>query len=113
MALLGLLAVGIGWVVAGLQVYLRDTAQILSVVLTFWFWLTPILIDEQKIPARLRFLIIGNPLAYFVRAYRETLLTSRLPKLEDMAIVAGYALASFLIGGLFFRYLKRGFADVL
>ena len=51
MGLLGMLAVGIGWIAAGLQVYLRDTAQFLSVVLTFWFWLTPILITEDKFPA--------------------------------------------------------------
>src|SRR5262249_805228 len=44
MALLGLMAIGIGWVVSGLQVYLRDTAQIMSILLTFWFWLTPIFI---------------------------------------------------------------------
>src|SRR5215471_15628966 len=34
--ILGLFAVGVGWIVAGLQVYLRDTAQVLSVLLTFW-----------------------------------------------------------------------------
>ena len=30
MLLLGLLAVGIGWIAAALQVYLRDTAQVLA-----------------------------------------------------------------------------------
>lgn len=113
MGLLGMLAVGIGWIAASLQVYLRDTAQFLSVVLTFWFWLTPILITEDKFPRRLRFLIAGNPLAYFVRAYRDTLLSARLPKLDDLAIAAVCATAAFVIGGLFFRHMKRGFADVL
>ena len=62
--LLGLFAVGLGWIAASLQVYLRDTAQVLNVVLTFWFWLTPIFITEEQFPANLRFLIAGNPLAY-------------------------------------------------
>ena len=47
-AILGLFAVGVGWIVASLQVYLRDTAQVLSVALTFWFWLTPVFIPEQR-----------------------------------------------------------------
>lgn len=111
--LLGLFAVGIGWIVASLQVYLRDTAQILTVVLTFWFWLTPIFITENQFPPGLRFLITGNPLAYIVRAYRETLLSYRQPRLEDLCIFALYAFATFLLGGLFFRQMKRGFADVL
>lgn len=113
LALLGLFAVGIGWIAASLQVYLRDTAQVLTVALTFWFWLTPIFITENQFPARLRFLIAANPLAYVVKAYREMLLGYHLPSLSDLGVVAIYSVATFFAGGLFFRYMKRGFADVL
>lgn len=113
MALLGLFSLGIGWVVAGLEVYLRDTRQILSVVLTFWFWLTPIFVSEQQVPARFRFLLAANPLAYIVHVYREVLLSGRLPTLIESAIFGAYAFGAFIVGGLFFRYLKRGFVDVL
>jgi ABC-type polysaccharide/polyol phosphate export permease len=37
---LGLLSVRLGWIVARLHVFLRDTAQVVS-VMTFWFWVTP------------------------------------------------------------------------
>jgi len=113
MVLLGMFAVGLGWILASLQVYLRDTAQVLTVILTFWFWLTPIFITEKQFPARLRFLLAGNPLAYLVRAYRELLLSASWPSLDDLGIMAAFALATFLAGGLFFRHMKRGFADVL
>lgn len=113
MLLVGLFAVGIGWIVASLQVYLRDTAQVLSVVLTLWFWITPIFIDEQLFPEQVRFLLRANPLAFVVRAYRERLLSYRYPSLSELAILTTYAVAAFVLGGLFFRHLKRGFADVL
>jgi len=113
MLLIGLLAVGVGWIVASLQVYLRDTAQVLSVVLTFWFWLTPIFINEEQIPKQVRFIVRLNPLAFMVRAYRDRLLSYRVPRLHDLLIVAAYAITAFVVGGLFFRHLKRGFADVL
>ncbi|MGH9627235.1 MAG: ABC transporter permease [Bryobacteraceae bacterium] len=113
MFLLGLFAVGIGWIVASLQVYLRDTAQMLSVLMTFWFWITPIFISEQQVPPQVRFLVYINPLAYLVRAYRERLLSYRLPSIEEFAILAAYSVTAFVLGGLFFRHLKRGFADVL
>jgi ABC-type polysaccharide/polyol phosphate export permease len=113
MFLLGLFAIGIGWMVSSLQVYLRDTVQVLNVVMTFWFWMTPIFISEQQIPERLRFIMRLNPLAYVVRAYRERLLSYMLPTVGDLAVLTAYALGAFLIGGLFFRHLKRGFADVL
>ena len=113
MALLGLFAVGIGWIAASLQVYLRDTVQMLSVALTFWFWLTPIFITEDLVPANLRFLITANPLAYIVRAYRQMLLSYHAPDLADLGIVTACATLTFVLGGLFFRHMKRGFADVL
>jgi len=113
MLLIGLFAVGVGWIVSSLQVYLRDTAQVLSVVLTLWFWITPIMIDEERYPGRLRFILRLNPLAFLVRAYRDRLLSYRIPSWRDFLIVGAYALTAFVVGGLFFRHLKRGFADVL
>lgn len=98
---------------ASLHVFLRDTAQVVSVILTFWFWVTHILISEQPFPAWARFVLLANPLFYVVRAYRELLLSSRLPSAWDLVIVAVYSSAAFVLGGLFFRHMKRGFADVL
>jgi len=111
--LLGLFAVGVAWFVSSLHVYLRDTAQVLMVVMTFWFWFTPIFIAESKFPARLKFLLNLNPLALVVRAYRERLLSTRWPDPAELAIIAAWGIVTFVAGGLFFRHLKRGFADVL
>ena len=109
----GLLAVGLGWIVASLHVFLRDTAQVVSVVLIFWFWLTPIFITPEQFPPWGRFLLVANPLYYVVRGYRTILLGSGIPDLEDLAIATAYGIAMFVAGGLFFRHMKRGFADVL
>jgi lipopolysaccharide transport system permease protein len=110
---IGLLAVGLGWIVASLHVFLRDTAQVVSVLLIFWFWLTPIFITEKQFPPWARFLLVANPLYYVVTGYRTILLGSGMPGLKDLAIAAGYGVAVFIVGGLFFRHMKRGFADVL
>ncbi|MGA2194812.1 MAG: ABC transporter permease [Bryobacteraceae bacterium] len=112
---LGLCAVGVGWIVASLHVFQRDTAQVMSVVLQFWFWLTPIFFMEGKYPQKARILLTLNPMNYLVRGYRQMLLTSTWgwTDLRDLAVAAGFGVALFLIGGLFFRYMKRGFADVL
>ena len=109
----GLLAVGLGWVAASLNVFLRDTAQLVSVVFTFWFWLTPIFIEEDRFPGKARFLLAANPLYYLVRAYRAVLLYATMPSPRDLAIAVLFGAAIFVCGGLFFRYMKRGFADVL
>jgi lipopolysaccharide transport system permease protein len=112
MLLVGLFAVGIGWIAAAFHVYLRDTAQVLAVILTLWFWATPIFLTEDKFPRWAVFVIRANPLAYLVRAYREILLGQVVP-VKDLFATAVFAVAAFVCGGLIFRYMKRGFADVL
>ena len=113
MLLLALFTIGVGWLVAALNVYLRDTAQVSIVILTLWFWVTPIFISEEMYPRSVRFILALNPMRYFVKAYRERLLSFTVPSLREMAVLAAWAVASFVVGGLFFRHLKRGFADVL
>ena len=109
----GMLAIGFGWIAASLHVYLRDTAQVVAVVLTFWFWLTPIFVREKQIPSGVRFLLIYNPMTYVVRAYRNVVLGGIWPVPRDWAMLSAFAIVTFVLGGLFFRYMKRGFADVL
>jgi ABC-type polysaccharide/polyol phosphate export permease len=113
--LIGLLGVGLGWIVASLHVFLRDTAQALSVVFTFWFWLTPIFISEDGFPNRLwaRYLLGANPITYMVRAYRAVLIEGSYPNPSDLGIAFLVGAGMFVVGGLFFRHMKRGFADVL
>lgn len=110
---IGLFAVGVGWIAASLHVFLRDTSQVLSVILTLWFWATPIMITEEKFPHWAQLLKTANPMYYAVRAYRQILLTSRIPDPSDLLTLTAYGAFTFLLGGLFFRYMKRGFADVL
>ncbi len=111
--LVGVLSVGIGWIAASLQVYLRDTAQVVAVVMTLWMWITPIMIPEDRIPGSARFVLAVNPLFFVVRAYRHMLLGSPAPHAGEFLFSAGSAVTVFVCGGLFFRHMKRGFADVL
>jgi len=114
--LVGMLTLGIAWIAASLHVYLRDTAQVVAVMLTAWFWLTPIFMYEEQFKqfgGTFAWLLQVNPLAYVVRGYREAILGGRLPAASDFAALAGFAAASVVLGGLFFRHAKRGFADVL
>ena len=113
MLAVGLFAIGIGWIVSSLHVFLRDTAQVLGVVMMVWFWLTPLFIEESTFPKKIQFLLAANPMFYVVRAYREILLHSAMPNLKDLAIAVASGVVAFAVGGLFFRYMKRGFADVL
>jgi len=81
--------------------------------LTFWFWVTPIFFSEKRLPKTAKALVALNPLAPVVRSYREMLLGGRSPHAGELVIAGVWGIVVFLVGGLFFRHMKRGFADVL
>lgn len=112
-AFLGLLAIGLSWISSSVQVYLRDTVQVVTVILTFWMWVTPIFVEEGFFPGKVHFLVILNPITYVVRCYRDVLLSAHAPALHDLAVLCAISCCVFVLGGLFFRLMKRGFADVL
>jgi ABC-type polysaccharide/polyol phosphate export permease len=111
--ILMLFTLGLAWMVASLNVFVRDVAQILSVILTFWFWFTPIFFTPDRFPRGILFLLHLNPLAYVVVAYRDCLLRLQMPNLTNLALLAAVSFAVFAAGGLFFRHIKREFVDVL
>lgn len=113
MFLLGLFTLGVSWLVSSLNVFIRDTAQVLLIVLTFWFWFTPIFFTVDQLPPRLRFLAMWNPLAEVVSAYRSCILLARWPSYTELAQLILLSLGTFIVGGLFFRHSKGAFGDVL
>ncbi len=110
---LALLSLGLAWFGAALQVYLRDTAQVLAVVLMAWFWATPVFLPEAFYRGRVDAALDWNPLRYAVLGYRGAILGGGGLTLEQTAGLWGSALAVFAVGALFFRRAKRGFPDVI
>ncbi len=111
--ILMLFTLGIAWLVASLNVFVRDVAQVLSVILTFWFWFTPIFYTTDRFPPNLLVLVRWNPLAHVVVGYRDCLLRMRMPDLKTLVLLALVSFVVFAAGGLFFRHTKREFVDVL
>jgi lipopolysaccharide transport system permease protein len=113
MAMLLLLAQGLGWIVAGLHVFLRDTIQVLQIVMLLWFFFTPILYTMDRVPKGFRLYAQLNPMAVIVTGYRSSLLDLAQPAREQVALVLAASAAVFVAGGVFFRRAKPVFPDVL
>jgi ABC-type polysaccharide/polyol phosphate export permease len=106
-------SVGIGWIVSSINVYLRDVQQVVGLVMLAWMFLTPIFYPVSIIPAKMMPFIRLNPLYHMVEGYRFAILTGRPLAAGDMASMAVVAFVTFALGGLLFRRLKPGFAEVL
>src|SRR5262245_2215555 len=113
MFMLLLFAQGLGWIVAGLHVFLRDTIQALQILMLFWFYFTPILYPIDRVPENIRFLTRLNPMSTIVTGYRNSLLHLAQPSLVQIGAALAVCVAVFVIGGLLFRQAKPAFPDVL
>jgi len=105
--------IGISWIVSALNVYMRDVQQIMSLILTAWFFFTPIFYSTAIIPPKLLPLLKLNPLYNFVEGYRYILLAGKMPPWENFMYFFIISVVTFGIGGLVFRRLKPGFAEIL
>ncbi|CAN5657212.1 ABC transporter permease [soil metagenome] len=108
-----LFTLGTAWLIASLGVFLRDIAQGISLFLTAWMFLTPIIYPESIVPGRYRLFINLNPFTSLVRSYRRILLEGELPDWSGLAYFTGFALASFFFGYWWFARSRKNFADVI
>lgn len=98
---------------AMLHVYLRDTEQIVSIVLSLLFWLIPIVYTPQILPDWVASIVSKNPITHLVAVYRAVLLPYPMPGLVSFCYIIGASCLS-LIGGVFiFRRLSRWVPDDL
>ena len=116
-----LLAGGLGLALSGLHVLLRDTQQIVGVVLTIWMFATPIF----WVPAREVLpdigpwlpLIEANPLFHLVTLWREVLmggepaLLFRGDRLDSLLYLAAWSGGLFAFGSVLFFRVEGHFAD--
>jgi ABC-type polysaccharide/polyol phosphate export permease len=104
---------GLGLLLAALNVYFRDTQQLVDVVVLAWFFVTPIIYSIDVIHnATLKLLVeILNPMAGLVVAYRHVLYSGDWPEVGLLAITALEAGLILLIGALVFRRLSPAFAE--
>ncbi len=72
--LMWVFACAISLFTSAIQVFVRDLAQILPPLMTFWFFTTPILYSSSHLPESIQKLTQWNPMAWFIARLRELLL---------------------------------------
>jgi len=110
-----LLSLGISWLVAALNVFLRDVGQMVAVLLQVGFWATPIFWDINMMSPTVQKLLKLNPFYYIVQGYRNSFLDFVPFWYYPMYTIYFWCitLVTLLVGAYVFRRLKPQFADVL
>lgn len=107
-----LLCLGPSYLLSVSHVTMRDTAQILGVVLLLLFYATPILYHEEfLLDSGFRLLYVLNPLAHVIEAQRDVLLYGRWPDVGALGLVSLFAFTMLALGVRVFRSAEAWMPD--
>jgi len=113
-----MLALGLGFFTAAVNVFFKDMAQIVSICLQFGMWLTPIMYDASMFADDypwVETLLKINPFYYIAAGYRDSMLSGAW-FWERPRLTVYYWLVTAVVGlfGLkIFKRLRPHFSDVL
>lgn len=110
-----LLVLGISWITSALVLFLKDTAQIVAMLLQIGFWLTPIFYTLETVPEKYWFFFKMNPMYYITNGYRNTFIYKQW-FWQDMKLTIYFWIVTLILlvaGYVLFKKMKPHFADVL
>src|SRR5690606_37516060 len=109
------LGLGLAWFLASLGVFVRDTRQLVVVIVSnLLFFLTPVIYPLESITNPLtRALLLANPLTTLVENARRILLLGEWPQWGPLGAVTLLSIVTAILGYAWFMKSKRGFSDVI
>ena len=114
LALQGVFTVGLGFLLATLNVFLRDTFHLVGVAITVWMFSTPIFYPPFMVQsAGFGWMLELNPMHWLIESYRAVLLYDNWPSPLLVAKFALAALVTLALGSAFFSAQKSKFPDLL
>lgn len=105
-----MLAIAIGIIIGTLNIFFRDVGYFYSMLLQFWFWLTPIVYPLSIIPEQVQPLIRANPLTPFALSYQAILSSGQWP---DWSLFIYPALLTLALIVFAQKLFKRATYDIV
>lgn len=126
MMVFALFAVGLSMIFSIINVYFRDLSYLLTIVLQFWFYLTPILYPVELVATQSNKLggLMGtgitlldlyslNPVEGFVEIFRNLLYDNRVPDLTTVLVALAWTISACVVGVWMYARKEKMLAELL
>jgi lipopolysaccharide transport system permease protein len=111
-ALVTLLALGVGMWLSALNVRYRDVGVALPVLMQLWMYLSPVVYPVSLVPEKWRLVYSLNPLVGIIEGFRASVLGRGLDW-RALAVSAAVTAGLLVYSSYAFRRMERSFADVI
>lgn len=98
--------IGLGLILATLEVFFRDTAHLYGVVTLAWLYLTPIFYPESMLPPQMHLVMVLNPMHHYIEYMRDIVLYGLVPSLAENLECLCISVAALILGIIVF-YRKQ------
>lgn len=106
---LTIFTLGMTFFFAAANVYYRDVSHILQIVLSAWFYVTPIIYPIDAIPPKHQWILKLNPIIYVINGFRLAVYYGQLPKAQSIVASFVCAFISLIVGYSLFRKYQNNF----
>ena len=126
MFVFAIFAVGLSMIFSIINVYFRDLSYLLTIVLQFWFYLTPVLYPVELVatqsdtlggllgtPITLLDIYSLNPVEGFVEIFRNLLYDNRVPDLGTVLVALAWTVSAFGVGAWMYSRKEKMLAELL
>lgn len=103
LVLQAVMTVGLSLLVSTWNVFYRDVSQLVSIILSLLFFLTPIFY-RPVVESQYAVIFQVNPLAVLISSYRNILFEGRLPEWDAWAHITAVSVALLVCGYLVYRH---------
>lgn len=107
------LGTGLGLILGIFNVFIRDIAQVVPIVMQVLFWFTPIVYPISIIPESYRHYLYFNPMYPLVKAYQDVLVFGSAPEMSQIVTIVLVSVALLIVGFFLFMRASEEMADVL
>ena len=108
-----IMATSLGLFLGILNVFFRDLAQVVPVLLQIVFWLTPIVYPLSAIPEAYKPLLEYNPIYPLISAYHDALVFGEFPEWSSLTAITLISVLVLLFALFIFRRASADMVDVL
>jgi ABC-type polysaccharide/polyol phosphate export permease len=108
-----LFTLGLSLFLSAVNLLYRDVQYLFTLIMTLWFYVTPIVYSVDFFPPQYRWIFKFNPMAVFINAYRQVLLGGDVFSLSSIIIGVVVSLVIFIFSYILFKRLEGIVADVV
>jgi ABC-type polysaccharide/polyol phosphate export permease len=95
-------SLGVGLIVASMALYFHDIAEMYQVILTGWFYATPVIYPYDTLSQSARNILAVNPMLYIVNLMRDAFYSDAITIQHVLILAAAISSVALIVGWLLF-----------